>query len=480
MEHLPEELIERIFKPGGGEHGEMDFVLTTCSRRASSNPNLPLMGMGATSDVVVRGIPVGGMIYVTKVYGQPGFENSYVGHRNSRFPEAREDLGTEKCEWYTPLRRDASTKPIDPKSITHNPVAWGSVAQVEGPKGQQVYMRRVCKGAVNSGHDVDHKFLADDWTRQLYLSVTQEELDLLAKRHDFNEHHRTVEENDMSTPASRKTAERLVKRAEWRMEDIRDSDAFQLMRVPNGTVNKSCGHQGTKLLLGLTNKVKIFSHSKIIASLPILSRVSVVSPDDELLKTSDHVRNQLERDHDKWLACVPADWIFAWQDKADVPKFGGPDVQPPKIDSLRMRIHALQTHSNAAIRGQYDGSDTSQGGRPFRVTGREAAPAGAPADMARNLSAKIIRGTKFDEAAALLVAVFLSHGGRSYDLNDGAVLDELLALAQKDRFKDRYGVHGPLLTSTPPSGIARCKTLDQQQVEKRGARMKLFGGKRLA
>lgn len=464
---LPEEILDRVFKFNGGEgknDGELDFVLTTATLRNCSEPTIPLQSTSVERDVIVRGVPVGGVLYVTKVYGLLP-EGTYCPTRAS---PGRGDSDVEKQEWYGCIRREKDSKPLNPNDVNHQPVVFDDgLAQDAwpiGPSGKRVATKWA--GRYGSA-SYTHLFWADDWTRALYISSTKEDIKDVVRQHklrgltDINAEFDT---NDIKS----KMMSRLQTRCNWRSEDITGSQAAAFLRLPNGRVNRAAGHKGSKLLLGLCKNLKIYLKNEVIATLPIMSRISMPSPNDELLNMNE-IKHHLQVDHDKWFACVPIDWVFAWQSKLEgFAPFGERTFS--KVDSLKERIDAMNVGS--------EGDNGLNVPNTVAKLIKRKTPSNAMLSrdpIQTHAEQKMFEGTSFEKAAAMLNAVFIAHGGSAFNLHDPECQEQLLQRAEQTRFFMKYRPGGPLLRDVPRGGIARFEKPNTDTVKK-GKKRSIFGG----
>ena len=194
---------------------------------------------------------------------------------------------------------------------------------------------------------IGHLFYCDKKTGKLYLSSSFDEAKLLHDRHRLTPLRDERDAPWVETDA--KTLNRLQTQLEWRCEDIVDSDEFMLRPIKNG--RGKVGSHGTDLLLALSKDVKIYSNDTIIASLPIMSRVAPEQPDDAFM-SNPICEAQLKSTNDKWLLCVPMDWIYHFQKEATdhnhtmnkwlrTKQLDYGDTPFPPIDSTASRIDYL-------------------------------------------------------------------------------------------------------------------------------------------
>ena len=358
---LPPEIRSLIFQ-NGSIVGEADFIVCTANRHGDDSA-MPMRGISHDADLVVRGIPIGGMLYVTKIYGLEDRPNVGGFQADEPHPEARvfatNDVYTrrnqsgepipasnmyhpttrhnKRCaqilgktaaknaqsEWYAEVYRDS-----DSDKIKWNRPEAGLAMAEEGKFGTLVPWAQDNNTNPRHGYEISsdvgerkdlpkgHRFYADAKTRKLYLSLTNEEDRLLRMRHDITS-VRPVE-NAPWAPENPREWSRLQTRMTWREEDIRSSESSVLLPIENGRVNREAGHQGTNVLISLSKRIEVRSENKIIASIPILSRIAPPQPDDELL-AHPAVSGQLKS---------PSDMARVRSGRLDLPLPAGRQGQP--------------------------------------------------------------------------------------------------------------------------------------------------------
>jgi len=502
---LPPE-IRRLILQNGDIMGEADFFICTANRHGD-DPAMPMQGISHESDLVVRGYYVGGMLYVTKIYGLREMDNVAGFQPEEPHPEARlfatsqvfdrahagaaiapggavysqlarASLGPKAAasaasEWYNEIHREdnGKIKWFKPGNTFGTLTPWvQSVDLVEASPF------RVGADGNRKALPCGHRFYADRKTRKLFLSLTSDEDRLLSLRHDASSLRPVA--NAPWVPENPREWNRLQTRMRWREEDIRDCEASILHPIPNGRANPKAGHAGTDLLLGLSKDIMIRTDSPIIATIPILSRIAPPQPDDELLNHSA-VSAQLKTPSDKWLACVPADWIYRFQQGAkDVDWAEGMNNSRsvelnscmdhcerhlPLIGSTPDRITQLIMNNQYKMRPEQ--LKNERGGprriaRPkLRLSKRGAAPSVGIGNLhstaRRKAAAHCMQQTSFDEIGPLLVACFIAQGTPARDLQCEKTLKELMALCKDPRFVSEYAVEGPHVRPTPDGAMVR-------------------------
>ena len=445
---IPAEVRQLILQ-GGSMEPDLDFLVCT-SMRPSDDGAMPLTGIGTEADLVVRGMVCGGTLYIKHVYSLKDDERVMQFDPNKPHPEVRTvapKSSSADTDWYDPVHRNED----------------GSIRWVHFGDKNSVGTRTTDERLLHrSGLDylngrscilnlapIGHSFYCDKKTSQLYLSSSFDEAKLLHDRHRL-----TPLRDERDAPwveTNAKTMNRLQTKLNWRYEDIVDSDEFMLRPIKNG--RGKVGSNGTDLLLALSNDVKVYSNDKIIASLPIMSKVTPEQPDDEFM-SNPTCNAQLKSTNDKWLLCVPMDWIYHFQKEAKdnnhtmnkwlrTKRLDYGDTPFPLIDSTASRIDYLI----AAGFFNYRDNERPEPHELFlpklRLTKRgspQRRAASHPRKEARNSAT--LPETSFDRVAPLLVACFLAQSSPAYDVKDPATHEKLMRLSLDDAFRDTYGLNG--------------------------------------
>lgn len=456
--------------------------------RLSDDSAMPLTGISKEADLVVRGMVCGGTLYIKHVYSLKDDERVTLFDPNKPHPEVRTEArrrDSGDTDWYDPLYRneDGSVRWKrygDKKNVGTKPVSDKLLTSRSGLR--HLYSQN---GLLNH-IPIGHLFYCDKKTGKLYLSSSFDEAKLLTDRHRL-----TPLRDERDAPwveTNAKTLNRLQTQLDWRCEDIVDSDEFMLRPIKNG--RGKVGSHGTDLLLALSKDVKIYSNDNIIASLPIMSKVAPEQPDDAFM-SNPICEAQLKSTNDKWLLCVPMDWIYHFQKEATdhnhtmnrwlrTRQLDYGDTPFPLIDSTASRIDYL-------IAAGFFNYDTEHWPDPngtfffpkLRLTKRGSAQQRAtshPRKEARNSAT--IPGTSFDRVAPLLVACFLAQSSPAYDVKDPATHEKLMRLSLDDAFKDTYGLKGNHVEETPD--VLRGRPAKELEALVSGctgiAELDLFGG----
>jgi len=434
--------------------GEVDFLVATTSKQ-HDEPGMPLQSIGTMGDLVVRGIPVGDTLYITHFYNFANADGTPRRLAAFRAPRVASETVQERGEWYAPLRRRANGS-VDwctafQEFALYEDSESALPAVPDAGARRQTHCPTTCAKLMGV-----HGFYADDVSRRLYISSMDEEAQLVARQHDLAP---LLAEKD--TPwfvALDDTIKAYADQVRARRAAIERSDGYKLMPIEGSRANKRPGHPGTKLLLALNSHIKLYTESPIIASMPILSRVSPPPPPHgpDALAAVRELESQLASDNNKWLLCVPMDWVYQWQSDAQMATIGNgrtryvpyPTAKTyAKVGSTAERVRDLQPPN---LHASYIAS--------VRLTHRSSHDNAASQSEQRR-ALRTIPGTSFDVVGPLLVHTFLAHGTPTRNLNDPAVLDALLELAKDERFSRENDVAGNLVHPTAPGGRARARTV---------------------
>ena len=503
---IPAELRQLILQ-GGNIEPDLDFLVCTAMRRGDDSA-MPLTAVAKDADLVVRGMVCGGTLYVKHVYSLKAHERVTQFDPKTPHPETRRTVrcttirknterlrGAEEAdrlaaEWYETVHRKTGPDGVQRISWLRRTSTDGHMVTIPTMDGPS--RRVVEQGGPQTVHHempIGHFFYADETTRKLYLSTAYDEAKLLYDRHRL-----APTRDDRDAPwleRDAKTLNRLQIRLNWRYEDIVESDEFMIRPIKNGRANAEAGHKGTELLLALSKDVKIYTEGAIIATLPILSKVAPPQPDDEFLSNPACERH-LQATNDKWLVCVPMDWIYHFQkDATDHNHTMGDLVRDKQLDYGEVEYETIDSTASRIDRlissGFFDYRPEDDAARPvppwfypkLRLTKRGSVQrrgASHPRHAARN--SMTIPGTSFDRVAPLLVACFLAQGSPAYDVKDPDTHEKLMRLSLDDAFQRTYGLNGPYVEETPdvlrgrPAKDADAKTSGCSGI----AELDIFGG----
>ena len=213
------------------------------------------------ADHVVSGIVCDGKLYMTKV---PTDNKTYMGVEGHPSYEM----------WYCDMYRKQDGSIDYNRTATTNPTRSG------------------------------HAFLKDaDGT--VMLQTSSEERAVVEERHRTDE----IEVVDASGYSY---INRFKDRVHQRMQSVLGDDRFKYMPIADARAGSQTGHL---TIFALCKALQLRVKLRIEGILPLLTRIKVYNPDDELrtMTTPYNLRNQMSFSHDKWLAVVPLKWAVAQQ-----------------------------------------------------------------------------------------------------------------------------------------------------------------------
>ena len=242
-----------------------DFVVTT-AQTVNRSSNMPLSALHDEHDLVLRGIPANGTLYITEV---PDESDEIREVFNERTRQMVSDLGP----WFAKIHRHVG----------------GSIDKDRTP------LRR--RGAPR------HRFFVEGTaSHAVRLHISDAEYSVMNEWHDSSE---------LRPATSRETAQmrtRLGQRRDALMQD----DDMRFMKV-SGASTKAC--DGQLIVLALCKALKIKAKLSILGTLPLMARLDLENPVDAL-STMVHpwnLKSQMSYNLGKWLVLVPAKWLIGSQ-----------------------------------------------------------------------------------------------------------------------------------------------------------------------
>jgi hypothetical protein len=253
-----------------------DFVVCT-AQTAENDTKRPVRALHEDCDVVLRGIPVNGIFYVTevpeesKVGLRQDFETLHRLDPNTNQPiPAPADDGTV-CSWYTKINREVG----------------GAIDRTTTPL-------------------VDHERLSHSFyveaSDAVKLHIGHSEARLVAERHD----------TDHLKPSNSQQTAAMTQRLINRRQMLENDEDRRFLPI-HGASTKEC--DGELVVLGLCRGLKMIAKLHILGTLPLLCRLDVPDLDDDLstMTTPYNLKSQLSYSLGKYLALVPAKWLIAQQ-----------------------------------------------------------------------------------------------------------------------------------------------------------------------
>lgn len=222
------------------------------------------IGADEFADNLVSGVVVNGKLYMTKIPDRhPG---AFLGEGEA------EDNGS----WFSHVHRDEN----------------GSVDYTRTPQ------RAV-------GVPARHRFFKDARDGTVLMHSSREEEAVVQQRH-------RVDDLDVTHGSGYALQYHFRARMRDRRLSVLNEERFRYMPLEAASAGTQTGHLTlVHLSRGLRLRVKLV----IEGALPLLTRVDVFNPEDELatMETPFDVRSQMSYSLDKWLAVVPLTWLVAQQ-----------------------------------------------------------------------------------------------------------------------------------------------------------------------
>ena len=250
-----------------------DFVVCT-SQTTENDTKRPVRALHEDCDVVLRGIPVNGMLYITEVP-----EESKVGLRQDWETLRRVDPVTGQpipippddgsvCSWYTKINRDSGIDRTTTPLVDHE--------------------------------RLQHSFYAE--ASSVMIHINHSEARLVAERHD----------HDHLTPSSSQETIAMTQRLIARRQMLENDEDRRFLPVDGGSTKRCHGHL---TVLALCHGIKMKAKLDILGTMPLLCRLDVPDLDDELSTMTKpyNLKSQLSYSLGKWLTLIPAKWLIATQ-----------------------------------------------------------------------------------------------------------------------------------------------------------------------
>ena len=255
-----------------------DFVVCTAQTNENDTKR-PVRALHEDCDVVLRGIPVNGMLYITNVP-----EESTVGlHQDWETLERVDSVSGQPipipdddgtvCSWYTKINRDVG-----------GAINWTTTPLVNHERLQHsFYVEGTASHAVK-------------------IHINHSEARLVAERHD----------TDHLKPASSQDTIAMTQRLINRRQMLENDGNRRFLPVDGGSTKKGGGYL---TVLALCKGLKMRAKLHILGKMPLLCRLDMPDLDDELsqMTTPYDLKSQLSYSLGKWLALIPAKWLIATQ-----------------------------------------------------------------------------------------------------------------------------------------------------------------------
>ena len=290
LEGMPEEVRQHILTHVSGL-APVDFYVVTATEQQASISK-PITALNGT-DVVVRGFPVGPTLYVTEVV--PMLADQPPGSALS--PDS--PAGLKLRQYTTP---DPSSTPLVRWALemySNNLEELADSLADTSLRGHRLVRNTTPRGS-HASREISEKghFLLVTPDGQLYLNASSEEDAVTAKRYYVHELSCSrITGRDMGAVRIGAINEK---------HRVEDDPKSSFLRIPNGRAIRTASGS-TKKLLKLNSTFGIEVDVPIIATLPILSKIRVHTPDRMLpvLREDPTMVGRIGLETNKWLACVP-------------------------------------------------------------------------------------------------------------------------------------------------------------------------------
>jgi len=377
-----------------------DFVVTT-AQSVDDHKEMPLRALRQDNDLVLRGVPANGVLYITEVpeRSQHGLHETY----NFRTKSLVDDLGP----WFAKIHRHVDGR-ID---LDRTPLCWPGNNNFVGPVEHSFFVEATAPHAVR-------------------LSVSEAELDVVA------EWHATDELRPAKSRETRSMRQRLVQR-HGNMQTNADT---YLLKISGGST-KACN--GKLTMLALCKALKIKAKLGILGRLPLMARLDPDNPVDELSQMTHpyNLAPQMSYNLGKWLMLVPSKWIICTQNIRQCVlthnEFASGGI--PSIQRIREWIWDNPGHASATF------------GHTWCFLNRM--PTRQLMFQQPNNRGALLKYacTSFQTLAPLMVYAFFSCANRFVSLTSDKETQRLITLAQEDSgFRQEFSVTGPHVTPAGP------------------------------
>ena len=419
-----------------------EFVVCT-ARTVMPDKNLPLSAIDEQHDHVLKGVPINGKLYITEV-PDAGNAEAFLGERHLHPSRAQVVQQQDDDE-----ESDDEALDMELTSADDNG-PWFSV------------IKRHVGGTVNFDTTAScpnlnwprHRFFKEETADKVRLRCSTDELHVLDERHGHSE----IQTHQFQTglPA-------MIARLQDRMAQLSQNDAVQYLRIPGAS---AVAKNGKLLVLALCRAMKIYSKLNILGVLPLMTRLDVYNPEDDLstMTTPFNLRPQMSYSLNKWLALVPFKWISIQQMLArsgHVCSVNG--VQIPTRENLQ-----------EVRRGENESAS--------KVFDREPPLVSMPTSggMAHPylIQSLLLSGTSFARTGPMMVHAFFTCQNRFVNLNSDDAVETLHRRAAFDpMFQEEFSITGPHVVPALPSKALKCsKTTLQADPDGLSPELELFGG----
>ena len=470
LEGMPEEVRQHILMHVSGP-APVDFYVLTATEQ-QSNLSKPVSGLN-NNDVVVRGFPVGPMLYVTEVVPLvPGRAPTSAPHAHSPIAHT---LGQHEVavavraapgrlappvDWAVEMRTNDLDALAD--SLTESWAGGRRIGRTTTPRQSDM-----ARDIGQAGH-----FLFATPNGQLYLNATAEEDSVTRLRYHLGELSCSrITGHDMG-------AVRVAAIKQKTNVELDPKSTF--LRIPKGRVVRTASGNTTKLLK-LNSTFAIEVDVPIVATLPILSKIEVPTPDrmPAALNEDPTMRGRIGLETNKWLACVPAEWVHQQQAQA----FGAASsfALAERIEAVRQKVEQHRDASTEVEHLRYLHTAGRTLPRVAVLGPRDLLAPGADGQLVmadvlaqgegdthvhdehgETWRKRHIFGTSFKTLAPALVCTFFDRENAVVtDITNPELVRQLLAKAEKQDFQQQYGLRSSLMCAVKPGHSMRATTKER-------------------
>ena len=414
---------------------ETEFVVCT-AQTVQNNASLPLSPLDYKHDHVLTGVPINGKLYITDV---PDLgKGSFFGERYAYHSDPPPD-GAEVSEDEEHVGPNAPGNPGMGLFGTCHRVTdngpWYSILHREW--GGSVDYRRT---ATNIGLP-RHRFFKEATADKVRLRLSTDEEHVLDERHG----HAEISLQGQTGLSS------MIARLMQRRQRVHDMDAVQYMHLPGA---RATTKSGQLLVLALCKGLKIRSKLRICGVLPLMTRLDVHNPQDDLATMEEpfNLRPQMSYSLNKWLVVVPHKWISAMQ--SSVWK-----QQPPRVIPTRLMMQAFADGERAKDEPDDEGI-VSNGTHHLR---RSLVQEGGPTQLnvlmpgLRGRTTCVLPDTSFRMIAPMMVFAFFTCRNRFVNLNSSEDVIALLnRAAHGHSFREEFSLTGPHVIPAEEGKALKC------------------------
>lgn len=422
---LPQEIKDHILATsGGGKAGPSEFFLVI-GRTSQSSITKPVSSF-SKNEVLVKGYPIGSTLYVTE-FVKLNPEKTCNATSPSEMSMSNESARRDAEEFvYGPHTKDEWVRSLS----TENPMAFAAIRVSDHLKflkirmgGTQMYLPAA-----------KANYFYCTWNGDIYTNATRDDDQLQQARYSMHDINKAFMKTDNLGRLRRLVQQELIMAT--RMPD------YALRRIPNARVIRT-KTGSTTTLLQLNKGTKFEVNTPIIATLPIMAKISVPRNENLPKEITDEpeLMNRICLSREKWFACVPAKLILKqYQDylkrthpnlTEEIAKYDLSinDLIQMAINTRRRIIPEVSDNEGVVTNDHLDDNalltENINAGRHV---------------IREEQHFKPILGTAFTQIAVILNYVLCEHGAPYKDMTNAAVLDKLMMWSMSTRNADKYGL----------------------------------------